>query len=128
MARQLTLPIVGVDFPNRRGPTRRFALELLLPGDTVELRPEPRNPADPNAIAVYSIEDVQIGYLPAERAPFIGQQMSRGDVAAIFQGMGARGGFLRIGLDGETPTLPPPSAAVDSEPEWYPDEIWPDEQ
>ncbi len=127
MARQLTLLIVGVDFPNRKGPTRRFALELLRPGDPVELRPEPKNPADPNAVAVFSVDAVQIGYIPAERAPFIGQQIARGDVSAIFQGMGARGGFLRIGLDGETPTLPPPPAKVDSDPDWYPDEIWPDD-
>lgn len=128
MPRQLTLPIVGVDFPNLKGPTRRFALDLLRPGDPVELRPEPKNPADRNAIAIYSAEGVQVGYLPAERAPFIGGQIARGDVAAIFQGKGSRGGFVRIGLDGVQPTLPPPSdQAVQGEPEWYPDDIWPDD-
>lgn len=128
MPRQITLPIVGVDFPNKRGPTRRFALDLLRPGDAVELRPEPKNPADPNAIAIYSLEGVQVGYLPAERAPFVGVQMHRGEVTAIFQGKGERGGFLRIAFDGEQPTLPParpPSAK--SEPDWYPDEIYPDD-
>lgn len=128
MGRQLTLPIVGVDFPNKRGPTRRFALDLLRPGDPVELRPEPSNPADPNAVAVYSAEGGQVGYLPAERAPFIGGQIARGDVTAIFQGKGSRGGFVRIGLDGEQPVLPPaPDPIAQAEPEWYPDEIWPDD-
>lgn len=123
MLPQITLPIVGVDFPNKSGPTRRFAVELLEPGDEVELRAEPKNPVDPQAVAVYSCEGVQLGYLPAERAPYVGMHLRRTEVAAIFQGRGERGVFVRIAFDGDVPVLPP-VREVDEEPEWYPDEVW----
>lgn len=123
MLPQITLPIVGVDFPNKSGPTRRFAIELLAPGDEVELRAEPNNPADPHAVAVYSAENVQLGYVPAERAPYVGMQLRRTDVAAVFQGRSARGFFVRIAFDGDVPVLPPAREEA-VEPDWYPDEIW----
>lgn len=126
MLPQITLPIVGVDYPNRKGPTRRFAVDLLEPGDPVELRQEPDNPADENAIAVYSVEGVQMGYLPAERAPYVGMQINRGDVSAIFQGRGSRSAFVRIAFDGETPTLPPPREPASPDPDWWPDEVYDD--
>jgi HIRAN domain len=132
--RELTLFIAGADFPNRRGPTRRFELKLCAPGEPVELRPEPRNPADPNAIAVFSARGVQLGYVPAERAPWIGGIMKQGrEVMAIFQGETAPGGWMRIGLDGRAPTLPPvkPAPFIPAEPDsetgFYPDEIYPDD-
>lgn len=127
MAKQITLPIVGADYPNRKGPTRRFAIELLEPGDAIELQAEPKNPADENAIAVFSIEGVQMGYLPAERAPYVGMMMRRGEVSAIFQGRGDRGAFCRIAFDGEKPKLPPTARnGGDEEQDWWPDEDWPD--
>lgn len=129
MVAQITLPIVGSQYPNkkRKGPTRRFAIELCEPGDEIELRPEPDNEADEHAIAVYSTTGDQMGYLPAERAPYVGLQMSRGDVSAIFQGKGPRGAFCRIAFDGDTPELPAvaiPEPAGDQD--WWPDEEWPD--
>lgn len=126
VAAQITLPIVGVDYPNKKGPTRRFAVELLSPGDPVKLLQEPNNPADENAIAVYSADDIQVGYLPAQRAPYVGMRMSRGDVSAIFQGQTRHGAFVRIAFDGETPILPPEPAPEDAVADWWPDEEWPD--
>lgn len=123
MLAQITLPIVGVDFPNKSGPTRRFAVELLEPGDPVKLRAEPKNPVDPHAVAVDSLDDVQLGYLPAERAPYVGTQLRRGEVSAVFQGRGERGFFVRIAFDGDAPVLPPVRERA-TEPEFYPDEIW----
>lgn len=67
--RQLSLFVVGAGHPNKRGGDRRFEALLCAPGEPIELVPEPRNPADPNAVAVFSIRGVQIGYLTAERAP-----------------------------------------------------------
>ncbi|AQA00706.1 hypothetical protein BWQ93_06040 [Sphingopyxis sp. QXT-31] len=124
---QITLPIRALNFPNARVPTRRFAAELLVPGDKVELRAEPKNPADPNAIAIDSPEGVQLGYLPAGRAPFVGLQQSRGDVWAIFQGLNEYGAFVRIAFNGEAPTLPPTTAAG-RQPyrDWWPDDECPD--
>lgn len=123
----LSLAVVGADYPNKRGPTRRFAIELLAPGDPVELRPEPKNPADPNAIAVISAQGVQMGYLTAERAPWIGKLMGEHEVIAVFQDRTRGGAIVRVSFDGSPPALPPPLPAEQGEPEFYPDEIYPDE-
>lgn len=133
MPSQITLPIVGVQFPNMKGASRRFAVDLQRPGDPVELRREPKNPADPNAIAVHTIEGVQMGYVPAERAPYIGMMMTRGEVTAIFQGADDFGAFIRIGFD-ETPVLPdnrrPENPAPVDVPQRRPPERdwWPDDE
>lgn len=125
---QLTLPIVGADYPNKRGPTRRFELALCEPGESVELRLEPENPADEHAVAVYSMRGVQLGYLPSQRAVRIGQIMRRGsEVSAIFQARASFGGYARIAFDGAAPVLPEEGEVRDPEPDWYPDEEWPDE-
>lgn len=134
MPSQITLPIVGVQFPNMKGVSRRFAVDLQRPGDPVELRREPKNPADPNAIAVHTAEGVQMGYVPADRAPYIGMMMTRGEVTAIFQGASDAGAFIRIGFD-EDPVLPEPKTDVPRNPEgpanspdqdWWPDEEGPE--
>ena len=125
--RAMSLAIVGADFPNKRGPTRRFELRLCIPGEPVELRPEPKNPADEHAIAVYSVRGVQLGYIPSQRAVFVGKLMREGhNIAAIFQAEAPFGGWCRIAFDGETPVLP---VQRDQEPEqdWWPDEMWPEE-
>lgn len=126
MPAQITLPIVGIQFPNKSGPTRRFVVELQQPGDEIILELEPDNPADKNAVGVFSIEGAQMGYLPAERAPYVGMMMRRGEVKAIFQGRGGRGAFLRIAFD-EDPVLPPAQEVTsEADPDWWPDEVWPD--
>ena len=130
MPAQITLPIVGSQFPNKgkKAPARRFAIELCEPGDEIILVPEPDNPADENAIAVFSADNVQMGYLPAERAPYVGLQMSRGEVSAIFQGKGPQTAFCRIAFDGEKPELPSTvTIAKTGDQEWWPDDIWEDE-
>lgn len=129
MPAQITLPIVGVQFPNARGVTRRFAVDLQRPGDPVELRREPKNPADPNAIAVHTVEGVQMGYVAAERAPYIGMMMTRGEVNAIFQGADDFGAFIRVAFD-EAPVLPPTegvarkSRTTDEPPSQEPEQDW----
>ena len=71
---EMTLAVVGIDFPNedKARSNRRFELLASTVGDPVSLRPEPRNRHDPHAVAVFSSRDVQVGYLSAERAPLIG--------------------------------------------------------
>jgi hypothetical protein len=48
---ELSLAVVGIDFPNpdKSRSNRRFEIALCRPGDPVELRPEPKNPADPRS-------------------------------------------------------------------------------
>mgnify|MGYP004553727427 CR=1 FL=1 len=110
----LSLAIVGADHPNKRGPTRWFEIALCAPGEPVELRPEPKNPKDPYAVAVYSCRGVQLGYVTAERAPWIGKLIGEGrEVAAVFQGKAAFGAWARVAFDSAEPTIPHAQPADD---------------
>ncbi len=83
---ELTLAVVGIDFPNGNGSNRRSEIMMTLPGEPVELVPEPKNRHDSHAIAVIGPRGVQIGYVTAERAPYIGARIARGEsVRAIFR-------------------------------------------
>ena len=61
--------VAGVTFDNRQA-----VLARLSAGETIQLRREPDNPYDPNAISVERLNGQQIGYLnrhmAAELAPF----------------------------------------------------------
>lgn len=127
MQPDITLPIVGVDYPNKRGPARRYELEICRPGEPIELRHEPNNPYDEHAVAVFSARGIQLGYIPSVRAVRVAQLIRQGaEVRAIFQAHTQRGGLIRVSFDGNYPDLPP-EFPVDEEPDWYPDEEWPDE-
>ena len=129
--RQLSLHVVGAGYPNKRGGDRRFEILLCVAGEPVDLVPEPRNPADPNAVAVFSGRGVQIGYLTAERAPWIGGMLRDGrEVRAIFQQATATAAVIRIALDGAVPTLPvskPQSSLDRDDAGFWPDYVPPDE-
>lgn len=125
---QHTLPVVGIDYPNKRGPGRRFELALCAPGDSVELRPEPTNPADPCAVAVFSERGVQLGYLPAERCARIFALIGKGrKVSAVFQGQDAWQGYVRIAYDGDRPQIPPARPQPKPDPDFWPDPLWDDD-
>ncbi|MDP1026292.1 HIRAN domain-containing protein [Sphingomonas sp. KR1UV-12] len=138
---ELTLAVVGIDFPNDDGSNRRSEAMMTLPGEHVELIPEPKNKHDSNAVAVLSPRGVQLGYINAERAPYIVGRMARGeDAEAIFQGIDGGSAFIRVRFGGGEPTLPPssdkppaprsPGPPRRSEPydphAFYPDEEGPD--
>lgn len=133
MMRQFSLHVVGARHPNRRGGDRRFEILLCVPGEAVHLVLEPKNPADPQAVAVFSERDVQIGYLTAERAPWIGAMIRDGrEVQAIFQEATAAGAVIRVGLDGAVPTLPmlkprQAPAAGEGDADFWPDYLPPDD-
>jgi len=131
MARpQFSLAVVGVEYPNRKGPTRHFAIALCEPGDPVELRREPKNPKDHYAIAVFNRREMQMGYLSAERAAWLAPMLDRGRVMrAIFQQPVQYGAVIRLAFDGEEPLLPTRENADThgEEPDFYPDEIYPDD-
>lgn len=94
----------------------------------IELRPEPRNPADPRAVAVYSERGVQIGYLTAERCGRISSLIRRGvDVRAVFQEATKHGAIIRASFD-EDPVLPEVSDKPPKEDlEFWPDPEWPED-
>jgi len=55
--------VAGTRFPNADGTSRENRIrEKVRVGDVVALRPEPENPHDKNAVAVWH-DSVQIGYL-----------------------------------------------------------------
>jgi hypothetical protein len=86
---ELTTSVVGIDFPNedKSKSNRRMECMLCAPGDVVELRLEPKNPFDANAVAIFSDRGTQLGYVSAERAPLIGKRMKEDDATAVFQAM-----------------------------------------
>ena len=130
--RELSLAVVGIDYANadKGKSNRRFELLQCQPGDPVELRREPKNPHDSNAVAVFSERGIQVGYLTAERAPWIGGKIAAGEeVIAIFQELSGAAAAIRIRFGGGAPTLPaapPPRPASSFEdfqadpdgPEW----------
>lgn len=128
MTREFSLIVVGADYPNRRGPARRFEIEICRPGEPVELRLERTNPADPRAIAVYSARGIQIGYIQAERAQLVGTLLARHSASAsVFQAKHRAGAIIRLNTAGKTPSLPVRTASPPPDDDWWPDEEWPDE-
>ncbi len=104
---ELTTSIVGIDFPNedKSNSNRRMEWMLCAPGDLVELRLEPTNPFDDNAVAIFSDRGTQLGCVSAERAPLIGKRMKEDDATAVFQAMHGNGAYIRIRFGGGLPTV-----------------------
>lgn len=133
--KELSLAVVGVAHPNKRGPTRLFAIQSTSPGDPITLVREPKNPADVYAIMVHNERGEMMGYLTAERAAWLAPMLDRGRViTAVFQGAASFGAYIRAAFDGKQPTLPPPQQLLaqpddgaDPESDFYPDDEWPDE-
>ncbi|WP_232307448.1 HIRAN domain-containing protein [Sphingobium chungbukense] len=124
----MSIAVVGADYPNKRGPGRRFEIAMCAPGESVDLRREPKNPADSRAIGVYSARDVQIGYVPAEQAQWIGGQLAV--IRAIFQRADTFGAVIRVTFDGSEPALPVEKpvqrgAPPPPDPDGYGDDDWP---
>lgn len=125
---QISLNVVGVDHLNKDKSNRLYEILLSALGEPVDLIPEPKNPVDPQAVAVFSCRGVQIGYVPADRAQLVRSYLSRGRITdAIFQAKAPWGAIIRVGLDGEDAALPPPPESPAAEPDFYPDYIPPDE-
>lgn len=118
---------MGADHANKRGPGRRFGIGLCRPGDPIELRREPGNRYDENAIAVFEQGGIQIGYVRSERAAWLARVMDRGkEVSAIFQEATPYGCVVRAAFGGEEPVLPAVDESSHGEADWWPDEEWPD--
>lgn len=100
----------------------------LLRGTAVDLRREPKHPNDRYAVGVFSPSGIRIGYLPAERAPWVGAKIAGGlEVQAVFQELQAAVAIIRVRLGGGAPTLPierPRRSTAASD--FYPDEDGPE--
>lgn len=109
--RELSLAVVGIGYENDRKSKgdRRFEMMLCAPGDPIELRREPKNKHDKHAVAVFTERGTQLGYLNAERAPWIGGKIRLGEeYVAVFQEPGVSAAVIRIRFGGGAPTLPAP--------------------
>lgn len=131
--KEFTLAIVGIDYSNadRARTNRRSELLLLKEGAPLALVPEPKNPHDCWAVAVFSPSGVQVGYVTAERSQWIGGKIREGlEVNAIYQGVVGKAGYTRVRVGGGAPTLPPVAFAPPIGEEHDPadgDGFWPDE-
>jgi hypothetical protein len=104
---ELSLAVVGVGFANEDGTNRQSEALFCRPGDPVELRLEPKNRHDPRAVAVFSARGVQLGYLNAERASYIGGKLRQGEeYEAIFQAAEPTVTWIRAKIGGGSPKLP----------------------
>jgi len=103
---ELSIFVVGINYANEDGSDRRTELGRLAPGDPVELRREPENKHDPDAVAVFSGRGAQVGYLPAAFCKEIGQRMLAEPYAAVFHWLGEQVAAIRIRFGGGEPTLP----------------------
>lgn len=133
--RQLSVAIVGANYPNADGGNRRSEIAFCEVGEPLRLVPEPKNEYDEHAIAVFSARDFQIGYVASQRAVFLKKLLSDGrELHAIFQDLAPWGAVARVGVDC-LPTLPSSRELVEAEQEclvddfeeldpWdYPDEV-----
>jgi hypothetical protein len=129
--RQLSVKVVGANHPNTDGGNRRSEIAFCDQGEKLELCPEPKNPHDEHAIAVYSARQFQIGYVSSERAVLVGTLMRDGHTLfAIFQDIAVWGAVARIGIDC-APVLPAkPAPKEDHDVEFAEPEVdrafWPD--
>lgn len=125
---ELSLAVVGLDYPNRDRSNRRFEMAMCEPGEPVYFVPEPRNKFDPRAIAVVSARGIQLGYLTAERCGLIGRKIAAGEKCeASFQEPGANAAIVRARFRGGRPTMPGPRATTSpADDDFPPDPIWPD--
>lgn len=133
----MSLAVVGVQYPNKDKSNRQFEIAVCKPGERIELRPEPKNIADENAVAVYSERGVQIGYLTAERCGRIGSLLRDGvDIRTVFQVQTPWGCWIRATFDGSEPVVDlnaramkpqvPAGEGVDPDSDFYPDPEWDD--
>lgn len=60
--------VVGVSYSNQDGSSRQAYISEMTPDTAVQLVPEPTNPYDANAIAVFIPGNKQIGFVPRELA------------------------------------------------------------
>lgn len=116
--REFSMLVVGGAYPNADGSNRMFEVAMCRPGEPVTLKPEPRNPHDPLAIAVLSSRNIQIGYIRAEQCGWLGGKIRQGiPVEAIFQEPLHAAAAIRVRIGGGAPSLPPARESTEHEEE-----------
>jgi hypothetical protein len=109
-----SLPATGEVHSNGDGTCRQCELARCRPGDRLRLMREPRNPHDPNAIAIVTERDIRVGYLSARYALVWAGKLDRGAEPNVIvervRGADLPGSMLglvmRLNTEGEKPELP----------------------
>ena len=107
-----TLNIVGEGVPNPDGGQRQAEIKRCQVGEPVELRRETGKRYDAHAVAVISCRGIQIGYLKAEHARWIGGRLDKGSpMPAIIERINggtpdrpSLGVSIRLNVEGIPPT------------------------
>ncbi|WP_179509842.1 HIRAN domain-containing protein [Sphingomonas melonis] len=106
--RELSLAVVGLDYPNPDKSHRRFEMALCCRAEPVRLIREPTNKYDKRAVAVFSNRGIQLGYLTAERCGLIGGWLDDGEAySAVFQESGRTAAIIRVRFGAGALSLPP---------------------
>jgi hypothetical protein len=104
----MSLAVVGLNYDNPDRSNRRFEMTLCSYGEPVQLVREPRNKADENAVAVFSVRGIQLGYITSERAALIARWLDAGEPCeAVFQEPGQSAAIVRARFGGGQPWVPP---------------------
>lgn len=78
LVRTMQFNVAGVSMQNRDGTERQRLIEAnVAAGMSIELRPEPSNLYDSDAVAVLC-RGYQIGYIPATFSPRVSEYLTRG--------------------------------------------------
>lgn len=106
--RELSLAVVGLDYPNSDKSNRRFEMTMCKHGEPVQLIREPKHKADEHAIAVVSLRKIQLGYISSQRAALIARWIDAGErYEALFQEAGRSAAIIRARFGGGKLWLPP---------------------
>lgn len=108
-----SLAAVGCSYDNEDGSSRQLELAECRPGDPLELRREPLNPHDPQAVAIVTGSGTCVGYLARDRACWMASKIDRGypvnamveRVKGIHLPDATLGLVLRINMEGDQPEL-----------------------
>jgi hypothetical protein len=74
----------GLTFANPDGSSRQMIAATLAPFEELQLVPEPANPFDSNAIALFTAAGEQVGYLEKRLAGELSRHMAKGTQARCF--------------------------------------------
>jgi hypothetical protein len=107
-ARELSLAVVGLDFPNADKSNRRFEMAMCERGERVALLREPKNAVDKHAVIVLSARGIQLGYISFQRSGLISGWLDAGEAyEAVFQEPGRTAAIVRARFGGGGLRLPP---------------------
>ena len=118
--------VAGVTYENRDGSSRQEAIQNCRCYEQVYLEPEPDNPVDSNAIRVVRGNDEQTGYLRADLAGEVANDLQQGWVFVAFVSAVLTPDDVYDTFGLELAVFRVPQAATARELCSYVDSVWPE--